>query len=160
WTWVRTQGKGRVFYTAWGHDDRTWGTPGFQELVERGIRWATGRPVNLTPLAAADLPFTVPEMTPLRKDLGPFEYEDVGKKIPNYKAGTGQRLSLMQKPLPAEESLKHMVVPKGFRVELFASDPQIRRPICMNWDERGRLWIAESVDYPHDLHPSGKGNDR
>ena len=24
WTWVRTQGKGRVFYTAWGHDERTW----------------------------------------------------------------------------------------------------------------------------------------
>ena len=24
WTWVRTHGKGRVFYTAWGHDARTW----------------------------------------------------------------------------------------------------------------------------------------
>src|SRR4051794_10460642 len=43
WTWVRTQGKGRVFYTAWGHDHRTWGNPGFQELVERGIRWACGQ---------------------------------------------------------------------------------------------------------------------
>ena len=43
WTWVRTQGKGRVFYTAWGHDQRTWGNPGFQELVERGIRWAVGQ---------------------------------------------------------------------------------------------------------------------
>ena len=42
WTWVRTQGKGRVFYTAWGHDQRTWGNPGFQDLVERGIRWAVG----------------------------------------------------------------------------------------------------------------------
>ena len=40
WTWVRTQGKGRVFYTAWGHDERTWGNPGFQNLVERGVRWA------------------------------------------------------------------------------------------------------------------------
>src|SRR5205807_370621 len=42
WTWVRTQGKGRVFYTAWGHDERTWGNPGFQDLIERGIRWACG----------------------------------------------------------------------------------------------------------------------
>ncbi len=41
WTWVRTHGQGRVFYTAWGHDARTWGHPGFQALVERGIRWAT-----------------------------------------------------------------------------------------------------------------------
>src|SRR5262245_40604778 len=32
WTWVRTHGKGRVFYTAWGHDGRTWGHPGFHNL--------------------------------------------------------------------------------------------------------------------------------
>jgi type 1 glutamine amidotransferase len=38
WTWVRTQGKGRIFYTAWGHDQRTFGNPGFHDLVERGIR--------------------------------------------------------------------------------------------------------------------------
>ena len=42
WTWIRTQGKGRVFYTAWGHDQRTFGNPGFHNLVERGIRWAIG----------------------------------------------------------------------------------------------------------------------
>ena len=40
WTWVRTQGKGRVFYTAYGHDGRTWQNPGFHDLLERGIRWA------------------------------------------------------------------------------------------------------------------------
>lgn len=41
-TWVRTHGKGRVFYTACGHDIRTWNTPGFQSLIERGIRWSCG----------------------------------------------------------------------------------------------------------------------
>src|SRR5262249_55165108 len=51
WTWVRTQGKGRVFYTAWGHDQNTWGNPGFHNLVERGIRWAVGREV-----VAAEIP--------------------------------------------------------------------------------------------------------
>lgn len=30
WTWVRDYGEGRVFYTAWGHDERTWGNDGFQ----------------------------------------------------------------------------------------------------------------------------------
>jgi putative membrane-bound dehydrogenase-like protein len=30
----------------------------------------------------------------------------------------------------------------------------------MAWDERGRLWIAETVDYPNNLQPPGKGNDR
>ena len=30
----------------------------------------------------------------------------------------------------------------------------------MTWDERGRLWIAETVDYPNELQPPGKGRDR
>ena len=55
WTWVRTHGKGRVFYTAWGHDERTWSNPGFQNLVERGIRWAAGQDPGVVP-ALADRP--------------------------------------------------------------------------------------------------------
>ena len=54
WTWVRTQGKGRVFYTAWGHDQRTWGNPGFQELVERGLRWAVGQDPTKVTRSAGD----------------------------------------------------------------------------------------------------------
>ena len=40
WTWVRNQGKGRVFYTAYGHDQRTWNNPAFQTLVERAVVWS------------------------------------------------------------------------------------------------------------------------
>ena len=43
WTWVRTQGKGRVFYTAYGHDQRTWNNPGFQTLIEKAIVWTVRR---------------------------------------------------------------------------------------------------------------------
>src|SRR5262249_22274958 len=132
WTWVRTQGKGRVFYTAWGHDQRTWGNPGFQALVERGIRWAVGRDPGVVPAPAAEStgarldpftkPFVNPVMTPLRKDLKPFEYVDVGKKIPNYPRsrtwGTQtEPLHLMQKPLEPLESLTHMSVPEGYKVQ-------------------------------------------
>lgn len=105
--------------------------------------------------------FPVPKTTPKRTDVKPFEYIDVGKKIPNYKPGKkGEHLSQMQLPLAAEESLKHIVLPAGFRAELVAADPEIRRAICMNWDERGRLWIAESIDYPNELKPPGMGRDR
>ena len=58
------------------------------------------------------------------------------------------------------KSMKHIVHPTDFELKRFASEPQIKRPICMNWDERGRLWIAESVDYPNNLQPDGQGNDR
>jgi putative membrane-bound dehydrogenase-like protein len=167
WTWVRTQGKGRVFYTAWGHDERTWGNPGFQDLVERGIRWAVGRDPAAAPEKRGDEPFPVPEMTAKRKDVKPFEYIDVGKKIPNYTPNPiwgvqGEPLSKMQVPLPPEESIKHLVVPKGFRAELFVSEADLGggKPICMNWDERGRLWVAMTYDYPNQLQPPEKGNDR
>jgi len=46
WTWVRDHGKGRVFYTAWGHDQRTWSNVGFHALVENGVRWASANSPN------------------------------------------------------------------------------------------------------------------
>jgi uncharacterized protein len=42
YTWVRQYGKGRVFYTAYGHGDATFNNPGFLQLVKSGIRWAAG----------------------------------------------------------------------------------------------------------------------
>ena len=158
WTWVRTHGKGRVFYTAWGHDERTWSNPGFQNLVERGIRWACGTDPG-TVVAFADKP----EMTVKRKDVKPLEY--VEATIPFYPPsrqwGTlAEPVKKMQKPLPAEESIKHFVTPVGFQVELFAAEPDIGKPLAMNWDERGRLWLCETLDYPNELQPPGQGHDR
>jgi putative membrane-bound dehydrogenase-like protein len=103
------------------------------------------------------------EMTPKRTDVKPFEY--LPAKIPFYPAGkqwgiTGEPITRMQKPLDPAESVKHMVVPVGIEVKLFASEPEIYRPICMNWDEKGRLWIAESIDYPNNKHADGQGRDR
>jgi type 1 glutamine amidotransferase len=46
YTWVREHGKGRVFYTAWGHDQRTWTNANFQALIESGIRWASVNSTN------------------------------------------------------------------------------------------------------------------
>lgn len=159
WTWVRTHGKGRVFYTAWGHDHQTWGHAGFQNLVERGLRWAAGDdPARAGPYIDR------PELTPRRTDVQPFEY--VAAEIPYYPAGKqwgtlGEPIREMQVPLGPEESLKHVVTPVGFEVRLFAAEPDLGgKPIAMNWDERGRLWVLETVDYPNDLKPLGRGHDR
>lgn len=164
WTWVRTQGRGRVFYTAWGHDERTWSNPGFHNLVERGIRWAVGADLAVVPEFTDPNAFDALAMTPLRTDVQPFEYVDA--EIPFYPPSPqwgvmGEPLSKMQRPLEPAESLKHFVTPVGFRVELFAAEPDLGgKPICMTWDERGRLWVAETVDYPNELQPEGSGRDR
>ena len=166
WTWVRDEGRGRVFYTAWGHDQRTWSRPGFHNLLERGIRWAAGQDPEEAGAYLAERPFPAPKMTALPEGQPPFEFEDVGAKIPNYTAASqwgtqGENLSLMQKPLPPEVSQTRFSVPEGFRVELFASEPDLGgKPIAMAWDERGRLWVCETVDYPNELQPPGGGRDR
>ena len=166
WTWVRTHGKGRVFYTAWGHDHRTWSNPGFRNLVERGIRWAAGEDPQESHSYLGDQGFAVPEMTPPRTDKEPFDYLDVGAKIPNYPPSERwgvqeEPLTKMQKPLEPEESIKHFVTPANFTVSLYASEPDLGgKPIAMNWDEQGRLWVCESYDYPNELQPAGKGRDR
>lgn len=151
WTWVRTQGKGRVFYTAYGHDARTWGHPGFHDLVERGIRWAANK---------GDVFDSRPRVA---KGLRPFEYEKA--EIPLYTPGArwgtlGEPITKMQKPLSPEESIKHLALPDGFEAKLFVSEPQIGKPITMTWDHLGRLYVAETVDYPNEMQPKGQGRDR
>ena len=53
-----------------------------------------------------------------------------------------------------------MQIPPGFELQLFAAEPLITgNPEAMAWDERGRLWIAETRDYPNNPQPAGQGND-
>ena len=48
-----------------------------------------------------------------------------------------------------EEARARMVVPEGFHVEVFASEPMIRQPVTACFDERGRAWVIEYLQYPH-----------
>lgn len=59
---------------------------------------------------------------------------------------------------PEEERLS-FVLPPGFEATLFASEPQITKPINMAFDEKGRLWVTQSSEYPVAAGP-GEGKDR
>ena len=61
-------------------------------------------------------------------------------------------------PRSAVEAIKAMEVPPGFTVELVAGEPDIVNPVAMTFDERGRIWITESLEYPR--HQPGPGRDR
>jgi putative membrane-bound dehydrogenase-like protein len=50
-------------------------------------------------------------------------------------------------PMPPDQAAKTMQVPEGFHVGVFACEPAVQNPIAMNWDARGRLWIAENFTY-------------
>ena len=61
-------------------------------------------------------------------------------------------------PYSPQEAIQHMKVPEGFRLELVASEPDIVNPIAMRFDDRGRIFITESIEYPR--KPAGPGRDR
>jgi putative membrane-bound dehydrogenase-like protein len=61
-------------------------------------------------------------------------------------------------PLAPAEAIKKMTVPTGFHVELVAAEPDIVNPVAMTFDERGRIWITESLEYPR--QSAGPGRDR
>jgi len=50
--------------------------------------------------------------------------------------------------LPPAEALKQFKVAPGFRVQLFASEPEIRQPVSMSFDPRGRMWVIQYLQYP------------
>src|SRR5262245_45087458 len=49
--------------------------------------------------------------------------------------------------MPAAQASASFGVPEGFRVGVFAAEPDVQNPIAMTWDSRGRLWVAENYTY-------------
>jgi len=65
----------------------------------------------------------------------------------------------LQHPFSVKGSVERTQVPADMHLELFAAEPDIAKPIAFAWDDRGRLWVCETRDYPHDVQPDGKGRD-
>jgi putative heme-binding domain-containing protein len=69
-----------------------------------------------------------------------------------------QRDAKVPDPDPEIER-KALQVADGFEVNLFAADPLLAKPIQMNFDSAGRLWLACSESYPQ-IKPGQKANDK
>lgn len=60
--------------------------------------------------------------------------------------------------LSPAEAIARMTVPPCFSVELVASEPDLVNPVSMTFDEKGRIWVTESLEYPR--REPGPGRDR
>jgi putative membrane-bound dehydrogenase-like protein len=60
----------------------------------------------------------------------------------------------------AQDELKTFQVTEPFKVELFLSEPQVMSPTEMAWDEFGKLYVAEMLDYPEDPPPGTPARSR
>ncbi|MCP4190225.1 MAG: c-type cytochrome [Planctomycetaceae bacterium] len=47
------------------------------------------------------------------------------------------------------ESLRQMQLADGFRVNIIAAEPLVRQPVAIEFDDRGRLWVIQYLQYPN-----------
>jgi hypothetical protein len=148
WTWTKPYGQGRVYYTAWGHDRRTWGQEGFQAQLIQATRWAAGdwalnqRTAEPNP---QEVELEVPIPTYARPPAGWNTASDPVTEAPV--------------ALSTEESLQLATFRPGFKAEPFAFEPMIGNIIDFTWDARGRMWAIETNDYPNDVLPDSVVGD-
>jgi putative membrane-bound dehydrogenase-like protein len=79
------------------------------------------------------------DASPYAPELEPF--------VRAFKPG-GQDFAGQGAPLPPEEARQRFVAREGYTVSLVASEPMVRQPLDLHFDERGRLWVVQYLQYP------------
>src|SRR5262245_29474408 len=72
---------------------------------------------------------------------------------------TAQRVTPKDIDADPEIERKSFQLADGFEANLFAADPLLAKPVAMNFDAAGRLWIASSQTYPQ-IKPGQKADDK
>ncbi len=63
-------------------------------------------------------------------------------------------------PRTAQEERSGFHLPEGFAIELVASEPAINKPMNLAFDDRGRLWVTSTVEYPYPAKGGARPRDR
>ena len=133
----------RIVTAEFGPDEKAWAAPGALKSVREKLLAAAGSA----------------RRAGWEKFLAGREPE---QRAPNANVANYEKRPesvTFQEPMSVQGSMQRTQVPADLRLELFASEPDIAKPIAFAWDERGRLWVAETRDYPHGVTPSGEGHD-
>jgi putative membrane-bound dehydrogenase-like protein len=48
-----------------------------------------------------------------------------------------------------DEAVSKMQLPLGFEARVVASEPLVRQPVAIEFDDRGRLWVIQYLQYPN-----------
>ncbi len=62
---------------------------------------------------------------------------------------TAPAIKTGQTPLPPGQALASFHVPEDLELQLVLAEPVVRQPVSMSFDERGRLWVVQYLQYPH-----------
>jgi putative heme-binding domain-containing protein len=52
------------------------------------------------------------------------------------------------KPLTPQETVQRFQLAPGFKMSVVAHEPEVTQPLNLHFDERGRMWVAQYIQYP------------
>jgi putative membrane-bound dehydrogenase-like protein len=123
--WVRTRGSARVFYTSLGHPGDFESGP-FRVLLRNAVFWALNRP----PVQTSSVP---------ARDRVQTAATAAARPLAERGRGT---------PLSPSAALRSFKVPGDLELEQVLAEPVVRQPVSISFDERGRLWVVQYLQYP------------
>src|SRR6266480_3689658 len=142
WTYEKTWEGGAVPYRAFvsipGHEYASFQTPYYRAILLCGIAWAgkresySGTGVSPVITDGQDARATVPNVDYLcsKEELNSLTYPAGGPTAP-------------------EKAAAKLNVHPEFNISLVESEPLIEKVISLDWDPKGRLWVAETPEYPN-----------
>ena len=75
------------------------------------------------------------------------------------RAAPSAELIVSADPRSAADEAKTFHLPTGFEVQLVASEPDIHKPINISFDDKGRLWVTDTVEYPFPVKEGAPSRD-
>ncbi|MCE9608846.1 MAG: ThuA domain-containing protein [Chthoniobacter sp.] len=119
--WTNTNANRRVFYTSLGGPD-DFAAPTFRRLLLNGVLWALDRPIHPA--------------------------ESTSKEEPPQPAKVAPALLLPPEALSPEDSMKRFHVADDLELQQVLAEPIVKQPVFLNFDERGRMWVVQYLQYP------------
>jgi putative membrane-bound dehydrogenase-like protein len=129
--WVNHKGTARIFFTSLG-GPADFELPEFRRLLRNAVFWALDRP---PPTAAA-------------REPQPAGTNDAVSQRGAVSKETRVPFDRGQGPLPPSAALASFKVPADLKLELALAEPVVRQPVSISFDERGRLWVVQYLQYP------------
>jgi len=143
WTHLAEK-QNRVFYTELGAPG-DFALPQFRTLLVNGIYWALNKPVaELNQAAAAT-----------KASDKPNPPADKPAKPPTKTTSAVQPSN----PLSPAAALAALKTPADLRLDSVLAEPVVRKPVHLSFDERGRLWVVQYLQYPEPAGLKVLGHD-
>jgi putative membrane-bound dehydrogenase-like protein len=162
--WVNRKTSARIFFTSLGHPS-DFETPAFRRLLRNAILWALDRPVT-APDAQSKAAISG-AASGAKRAVGAAKSRAAASPAPAAAAGSAGRAPARrtekgavsqadgrpfdggQGPLSPGAALASFKVPEDLELELVLHEPEVKQPVSMTFDERGRLWVVQYLQYPH-----------